>query len=193
MPLESFRSFLACLPILFALFVLWGSCMHRRQSWGWGSRDPQDFGMGCSWWIVGSLWNIVISNNVQKYEMRTLSKVMNFQKWNDLCINKQKFRWWYPQLCARCLPPSIELLGLTTPPFSNQDPRPPVLKPYWRLCLRGRHDSSHLPLSNCLLYPNSVHTSLHVNAFILSLISFSCAMLFSSSLFFLRLVFIHFY
>jgi len=21
-------------------------CMHRRQSWGWGCRDPLDFGLG---------------------------------------------------------------------------------------------------------------------------------------------------
>ena len=41
----------------------------------WGSRPP-NFGMG----VVGSPWNIVISYNVQKHEMRALSKVVTFNK-----------------------------------------------------------------------------------------------------------------
>src|SRR6218665_312480 len=44
-------------------------CMHRRQSWRLGSRPPH-FWMG----VVGSPLNIIISHNVQEYDMRILSK-----------------------------------------------------------------------------------------------------------------------
>jgi len=32
------------------------------------------------------LHEILLCHNVQKYEMKTLSKVVTFQKWKDLCI-----------------------------------------------------------------------------------------------------------
>jgi len=48
---------------------------NRRQSWGLGSRPP-GFGVG----VVGSTLNTIISYNALKYEIRTLSKVVIFQK-----------------------------------------------------------------------------------------------------------------
>ena len=49
---------------------------------GWGSR-PLDLGVG----VVGVSMNyIIISYNAKKYDMRTLSKVVIFQKFTDLCI-----------------------------------------------------------------------------------------------------------
>ena len=45
-----------------------------------GGRDSPDFGMGdLRWRVVGSPGNI-ISYSVQEYEMRTLFKVVTFQK-----------------------------------------------------------------------------------------------------------------
>ena len=61
---------------------------HQRSTWvigvnpgGWGSQPPPRFWNG----VVGSSWNIILSYNVQEYEMKTLSKVV-IQKEKDLCI-----------------------------------------------------------------------------------------------------------
>jgi len=48
--------------------------------WGWGSRPPR-------FWDVGSSWNVIVSYDVQDYEMRTLSKVVTSQKLNDLYMS----------------------------------------------------------------------------------------------------------
>jgi len=40
--------------------------------------------------------------------MKTLSKVVSFQKWKDLRILNEKFQEWYPHSWATCL----YLLGL---------------------------------------------------------------------------------
>jgi|SRR6218665_79535 len=55
---------------------LTNAMVHRHQSWGWGFRgcDPTDFGMG----IVGSPRNIIISYNVQVYDMRTHFRGVTF-------------------------------------------------------------------------------------------------------------------
>src|SRR6218665_1781259 len=61
---------------------------HRRQSLGgWGSPTPRFWNGG----VMGSPRNIIISYNVQEYKMKTLFKMANFHKYNDLCIIKQKF------------------------------------------------------------------------------------------------------
>ena len=51
---------------------------HWRQSWvSWAGSRPLRF---WDWGLWGSPWNIIISYNVQEYEMGTLSKVVTFQK-----------------------------------------------------------------------------------------------------------------
>jgi len=38
------------------------------------------------------------------------------------------------------VPPSVKLLGPTTHPISNPDPRPPDFKPDWRRCDMAYND-----------------------------------------------------
>ena len=90
---------------------------------GVGGRDPRFLGGR----FVESPLNIIISYNVQEYEMRTLSKVVTFQNKKDLCILNGNSWMISSILCY--VPPSVELLGLTTPQFLNPVPRPPVFKP----------------------------------------------------------------
>ena len=60
--------------------------------------------------------------------MRTLSKGGDFSEINKIYILEYKFMGLYLQSCTRCLRlPTF--LGPTTPEFSNEDPRHPVLKP----------------------------------------------------------------
>ena len=55
--------------------------------------------------------------------MKTLSKVVTFQKQKDLCILHKNSGDDTLNLCY--VPPSLQLLGLTTPQFSNLNPRSP--------------------------------------------------------------------
>jgi len=103
--------------------------LHRGQSWGLGDcdpRDPPDFGLG----FVGSLWNIIISYNVQEYEMKTLSEVVTFLKKKDLCISNENsgddthnpvlrasFCWTFRTYDPQILYPDLG---------------PPVFEPDWR-------------------------------------------------------------
>ena len=81
---------------------------HRHQSWeGWGC-DPLDFGMG----VVESPWNIIISYNVQEYEIKKLSKVVN----RKICVYKVKIPGMIPSILCY-VPLSVELLELTNPSF----------------------------------------------------------------------------
>lgn len=51
---------------------------NRRQSWESGVATPR-FRDRESWGVVVSPLNIIISHNVQKYDMKTLSKLVTFQ------------------------------------------------------------------------------------------------------------------
>ena len=59
---------------------------------------------------------IIISYNVQEYEVKTLSKVVTFQKYNVLFIIKTTNTGMKPSILCY-VPPSVELLGPTTPSF----------------------------------------------------------------------------
>jgi len=45
-----------------------------------GGGRALDFGMGFTTGVVGSPGNIIVSYNVQEYEMRTIYKAVTFQK-----------------------------------------------------------------------------------------------------------------
>ena len=84
---------------------------HRRQSLGgWGS-EPIDFGIrGVG--VSCGLHEIFLSYNVQEYEMRTLFKVVTFNKWNKNSVDDIS-----SILCY--VPPYVEP-GPTTPSFQTK-------------------------------------------------------------------------
>ena len=86
---------------------------------GWlGSRSPRFW----DWRVVGSPWNIIISYNVQIYEMTT--------KWwliSNICVKLNKNSADDALTPVLYVPPFVQLLGPTTPP---------VFKPDWRFCQR---------------------------------------------------------
>jgi len=75
------RPYAKFLPCVERAFSRWGCVLFVWQVHFIGI-NPGAVGRSPRVWdgVVGSLWNIIISYNGQKYEMRTLSKVVTFQK-----------------------------------------------------------------------------------------------------------------
>jgi len=87
---------------------------HKRQSWLVAT--PRFWDGVCGVW--GSPWNIIISYNVQEFQMGTLSKAVTFQKYIDLCILNKIPEMMTSILCY--VPPSVKLLGPTTLSFQTR-------------------------------------------------------------------------